>query len=91
MGDAGQVYRGPAAWVVVLWALRRYRQLAHRLSTPTGAVLARGAVLAAAKWRAGQRPTGGNAYRRADGWVYKPRLGWLYTGPGCDDGTCGTG
>ncbi|CAM5543088.1 hypothetical protein STENM223S_05180 [Streptomyces tendae] len=108
VGDAGQVYRGAAAWVVVLWALRGYRGLAHRLSTPKGALLARGAVLAAAKWRAGQRQWGGDGYRRADierggakrlgegrwssgGWAYEPGLGWIYTGPGCDDGTCATG
>ncbi|AQS67928.1 thiol-disulfide oxidoreductase DCC family protein [Streptomyces pactum] len=89
VGDAGQVYRGAAAWIVVLWALREHRPLAHRLSTPSGARLARGAVLAAAKWRqAGQ--WGGNGYRRADGWVYEPGLGWMYTGPGCDDGACAT-
>ncbi|MFC8099389.1 thiol-disulfide oxidoreductase DCC family protein [Streptomyces sp. NPDC057363] len=86
VADAGQVYRGAAAWVVVLWALREHRPLAHRLSTPTGAVLARGAVLAAAKWRGAQ--FGGRAYRRADGWAYEPGKGWLYTGPGCDDGAC---
>ncbi|ELS55723.1 thiol-disulfide oxidoreductase DCC family protein [Streptomyces viridochromogenes] len=51
VGDAGQVYRGAGAWIVTLWALREYRPLAHRLSTPSGARLARGAVLAAAKWR----------------------------------------
>ncbi|GGQ53304.1 thiol-disulfide oxidoreductase DCC family protein [Streptomyces flaveolus] len=90
VGDAGQVYRGAAAWIVVLWALRKYRRLAHRLSTPTGARLARGAVLAAAKWRDGQKRWGGNGYRRADGWAYEPGLGWLYTGPGCDDGACVT-
>ncbi|MEU6103212.1 thiol-disulfide oxidoreductase DCC family protein [Streptomyces flaveolus] len=90
VGDAGQVYRGAAAWIVVLWALRKYRRLAHRLSTPAGARLARGAVLAAAQWRDGQRRWGGNGYRRADGWVYEPGLGWLYTGPGCDDGACVT-
>ncbi|WP_030145597.1 thiol-disulfide oxidoreductase DCC family protein [Streptomyces violaceorubidus] len=91
VGDAGQVYRGAAAWVVVLWALRGYRSLAHRLSTPKGAWLARGAVLAAAKWRGGQRQWGGNGYRRADGWVYEPGLGWIYAGPGCADGACATG
>ena len=55
IGDAGQVYRDTAAWIVTLWALREHRALAHRLSTRSGARLARGAVLAAAKWRAGQR------------------------------------
>ncbi|GHB43702.1 hypothetical protein GCM10010377_38070 [Streptomyces viridiviolaceus] len=88
VGDAGQVYRGAAAWIVVLWALREHRPLAHRLSTPAGARLAKGAVLAAAKWRGGQ--WGGKAYRRADGWTYDPRAGWSYAGPGCDNGTCVT-
>ncbi|WP_443058190.1 thiol-disulfide oxidoreductase DCC family protein [Streptomyces sp. NBC_00820] len=59
VGDSGQVYTGSRAWIVVLWALREHRPLAHRLSTPSGAWLARGAVLAAAKWRdgAGRRGT----------------------------------
>ncbi|MFF9123425.1 thiol-disulfide oxidoreductase DCC family protein [Streptomyces sp. NPDC014889] len=89
VGDSGQVYRGAAAWIVVLWALREHRPLAHRLSTPAGARLARGAVLAAAKWRGGQ--WGGSAYRRGDGWSYDPRLGWTYDPPGCDGGACATG
>ncbi|MEU1936105.1 thiol-disulfide oxidoreductase DCC family protein [Streptomyces coeruleorubidus] len=96
IGDAGQLYRGPAAWVVTLWALREHRPLAHRLSTPSGARLARGAVLAAAKWRGAQwnrgpqggARWGGRVYRRADGWSYDPALGWTYTAPGCADGTC---
>ncbi|MEG8276916.1 thiol-disulfide oxidoreductase DCC family protein [Streptomyces sp. AHA2] len=96
VGDAGQVYRGPAAWVVVLWALRGRRPLAHRLSTPSGALLARGAVLAAAKWRGARwnRPQGGagqwggRVYRRTDGWSYDPDAGWTHTAPGCADGTC---
>ncbi|MFE9447196.1 thiol-disulfide oxidoreductase DCC family protein [Streptomyces sp. NPDC006739] len=98
VGDSGQVYRAAAAWVVVLWALREQRPLAHRLSTPAGARLARGAVLAAAKWRGalwGTRPPGGRwgggAYRRADGWSYRPGLGWTYDPPSCADGTCPTG
>ncbi|CAL9548617.1 hypothetical protein SUDANB108_04416 [Streptomyces sp. enrichment culture] len=96
VGDAGQVYRGPAAWVVTLWALRAHRPLAHRLSTPAGARLAKGAVLAAAKWRGAQGnrgqggtgPWGGRVYRRADGWAYAPGTGWTYTAPGCADGSC---
>ncbi|MFB7336219.1 thiol-disulfide oxidoreductase DCC family protein [Streptomyces adustus] len=91
VGDGGQVYRGAAAWVVTLWALREHRPLAHRLSTPAGAKLAKGAVLAAARWRGSQ--WGGRAYPRTDGWSYDPAHGWAYDGPGspgCDDGTCRT-
>ncbi|MFG3011785.1 thiol-disulfide oxidoreductase DCC family protein [Streptomyces cinerochromogenes] len=92
VGDSGQVYRGPRAWIVVLWALREYRGLAHRLATPAGAKLARGAVLAAAKWRdvqgRGDR-WGGQAYRRADGWSYHPRTGWSYSPtPSCSAPSC---
>lgn len=93
VGDGGQVYRGSAAWVVTLWALAEYRPLAHRFSTPAGAHLARGAVLAAAKYRsAGRRPEGwgGQTYRRADGWSYNRTHGWSYDPPGCDS-ACRTG
>ncbi|GAA2550388.1 MULTISPECIES: thiol-disulfide oxidoreductase DCC family protein [Streptomyces] len=94
IGDAGQVYRGAAAWIVTLWALREHRPLAHRLATPSGARLARGAVLAAAAWRGAQgggargSGRGGRAYRRGDGWTYDPRDGWSHTPPGCADGSC---
>ncbi|GAA2510481.1 thiol-disulfide oxidoreductase DCC family protein [Streptomyces longisporus] len=98
VGDAGQVYRSAAAWIVTLWALREHRPLAHRLSTPSGAKLARGAVLAAAKWRGamwggkqgGGQQWGGQVYRRADGWAYHPGQGWTYSAPGCDGGSCVT-
>jgi len=95
VGDAGQVYRGTAAWIVTLWALREHRPLAHRLSTPAGAPFAKGALLAAAKWRGAQwgrkqQQWGGKVYRRADGWSYDPAVGWTYTAPGCGDGTCAT-
>ena len=56
IGDSGQVYEGPAAWVVCLWALHGYRVMSHRFSTPAGAPLAKGMVLAAAKWRARSGP-----------------------------------
>jgi predicted DCC family thiol-disulfide oxidoreductase YuxK len=92
VGDGGQVYRGAAAWVVCLWALREHRPLAHRLSTPAGARLAKGAMLAAAKWREAHSADGwrGGAYRRGDGWVYTPSAGWAYEPPACDSGTCST-
>ncbi|MFD9097122.1 thiol-disulfide oxidoreductase DCC family protein [Streptomyces collinus] len=89
IGDAGQVYQGSRAWIVVLWALREHRPLAHRLSTPAGARLARGAVLAAAKWRGAQ--WGGKSYRRTDGWSYDRHTGWTHNAPTCDGGSCATG
>ncbi|MFD7435034.1 thiol-disulfide oxidoreductase DCC family protein [Streptomyces sp. NPDC059861] len=88
IGDGGQVYQGAAAWIVTLWALREHRPLAHRLSTPAGTRLAKGAALAAAKWRGGQ--WGGQAYQRAEGWTYEPSLGWVYLPKGCADGACPT-
>ncbi|OQR62397.1 hypothetical protein B6E66_19890 [Streptomyces maremycinicus] len=94
VGDSGQVYRGPAAWIVTLWALREYRPTSHRLSTPAGAKLARGAVLAAARWRDSHGQAmgwGGGVYRRGDGWSYDPQQGWSYRRPTCADGACATG
>jgi predicted DCC family thiol-disulfide oxidoreductase YuxK len=90
VGDAGQVYRAARAWIVVLWALREHRPLAHRLSTPAGVRLARGAVLAAAKWR-GSQWGGHQTHRRQDGWSYHPGTGWHYSPPSCSDGSCATG
>ncbi|MBL1081369.1 DUF393 domain-containing protein [Streptomyces actinomycinicus] len=93
VGDAGQVYRGPRAWITVLWALREHRPLAHKLATPAGARLARGAVLAAAKWRETQwRGTqwSGRTYRRADGWSYHPGTGWTFEPPSCSGPGCTT-
>ncbi|MGW1589488.1 thiol-disulfide oxidoreductase DCC family protein [Streptomyces sp. NPDC002386] len=89
IGDSGQVYQASRAWIVVLWALREHRPLAHRLSTPAGARLARGAVLAAAKWRGAQ--WGGQAYARTDGWSYDTRTGWTFNPPTCSGGACATG
>ncbi|MFJ9022731.1 DCC1-like thiol-disulfide oxidoreductase family protein [Streptomyces sp. NPDC102259] len=98
VGDLGQVYQGAAAWIVTLWALREYRPMSHRLSTPAGAKLARGAVLAAARWRDGRGQSagqsagwGGGVYRRGDGWAYDPQAGWHYNPPTCADGACFTG
>ncbi|MGC0329944.1 putative DCC family thiol-disulfide oxidoreductase YuxK [Streptomyces sp. SAI-170] len=91
VGDTGQLWQGAAAWVVVLWALREHRPLAHRLSSPAGMRLAKGAALAAAKWRDGRwgrDQQGREVYRRTDGWSYDPSWGWRYTGPGCEGGAC---
>lgn len=60
IGDAGQVYSGAHAWVVCLWALRGYRTLANRLSSPAGLPLAKAAVLAAARISAATRRAAGD-------------------------------
>nr|WP_234390393.1 DCC1-like thiol-disulfide oxidoreductase family protein [Streptomyces sp. MMG1533] len=86
VGDAGQVYRDAAAWIVTLWALRAHRPLAHRLSTPSGARLAKGAVLAAAKWRGahwdGQRAVGAQ-------WGGQQAVGGQWGGQAVDGGRWG--
>ncbi|WP_328537098.1 thiol-disulfide oxidoreductase DCC family protein [Streptomyces sp. NBC_00344] len=51
IGDRGQIYRGPAAWIVCLWALAEHRAKAHWLATPAGAPFIRVAMLSAAKYR----------------------------------------
>ncbi|WP_406153931.1 DUF393 domain-containing protein [Streptomyces sp. NBC_01023] len=51
IGDRGQTYRGPAAWIVCLWALAAHRPKAHWLATPAGAPFVRVAMLTAAKYR----------------------------------------
>ena len=58
ISDGGEVYEAAEAWVVCLWALKRHRAMSHRLSTPAGARLARGAVLTAAKWREASKARG---------------------------------
>jgi predicted DCC family thiol-disulfide oxidoreductase YuxK len=34
IGDDGAVYFGPKAWLMVLWALTRYRDWSYRLASP---------------------------------------------------------
>ena len=34
LADDGGLYRGPKAWIMCLWALKRYRARAHRLASP---------------------------------------------------------
>jgi predicted DCC family thiol-disulfide oxidoreductase YuxK len=34
IGDHGAVYFGPKAWLMVLWALARYRDWSYRLAAP---------------------------------------------------------
>ncbi|MEK2479529.1 hypothetical protein [Streptomyces noursei] len=86
VGDGGQVYRGAAAWVVCLWALHKYRPLAHKLAPPSGLRFARGAVLAAAKYRETHRvsqPTEQPAYTSWDSWASPVAP---FAPPGCRSG-----
>ncbi|MFJ6216840.1 DCC1-like thiol-disulfide oxidoreductase family protein [Streptomyces sp. NPDC092296] len=64
VADTGEVWTGPHAFVVCLWALADHRPLAHRLSTPAGLPLARAAAFAAGKYRAATR---GGAVPGAEG------------------------
>ncbi|WP_171165178.1 thiol-disulfide oxidoreductase DCC family protein [Streptomyces sp. I05A-00742] len=85
VGDGGQVYRGAAAWIACLWALDEHRPLAHRLSTPAGMRFARGAVLAAAKYRELQ----GRRDPEEPGGPYRPEGGPRWTDPQvCGSGGC---
>jgi predicted DCC family thiol-disulfide oxidoreductase YuxK len=34
ISDQGAVYAGPKAWLMVLWALRQYREWSYRLASP---------------------------------------------------------
>ena len=34
ISDHGAVYHGPKAWLMVLWALAKYREWAYRLASP---------------------------------------------------------
>nr|WP_202501187.1 DCC1-like thiol-disulfide oxidoreductase family protein [Streptomyces sp. SID5785] len=81
VGDGGQIYRGPSAWIVCMWALRAHRATAHRMTTPAGMKVAKQIVLGAAKYRElhRERLAGGGVYRRADGWTYHPQDGWVHT------------
>lgn len=43
LSDAGDIYRGARAWIMCLWALVEYRELAMRLSNPVLLPFARAA------------------------------------------------
>ncbi|MFE9696925.1 thiol-disulfide oxidoreductase DCC family protein [Streptomyces sp. NPDC006270] len=76
IGDLGQVYRETSAWIVCLWALASYRARAHWLTTPAGRPFARGAVLAAARYRSAVLPPcapGARACHAPPGGPWGPR------------------
>ena len=51
ISDQGEVYSGDQSWVMCLWALVEYRELAYRLSSPLLLPLARSAFAAISRHR----------------------------------------
>ena len=64
LADTGEIWTGPQAWVVLLWATREHRLLAERLAAPRGLPVARAMAHAAAGLRAAVAGGGG-----ADGYA----------------------
>jgi predicted DCC family thiol-disulfide oxidoreductase YuxK len=53
VANTGEVWLGNHAWIVCLWALRRYRDLAFRLTSPLLLLMAREAFAVVSKNRSG--------------------------------------
>jgi hypothetical protein len=51
VADTGEIWEGDAAWIVVLWALRDYRDWSRRLSTPAMLPIARATFANLSKFR----------------------------------------
>jgi predicted DCC family thiol-disulfide oxidoreductase YuxK len=51
IGDGGEVYRGAKAWLMNLWALREYREMSLRWSSPDRLHLARRLVAWVSRYR----------------------------------------
>lgn len=51
VSDEGEVYSGNESWIMCLWALKEYRDLAYRLSSPLLLPLAKGAFAALSSHR----------------------------------------
>ena len=58
MDDAGGIYRGPKAWVMCLWATRKYRGWSLTLATPEVWPLAKRLVAWVSANRAHLQPVG---------------------------------
>jgi predicted DCC family thiol-disulfide oxidoreductase YuxK len=51
VADTGEVWLGNHAWIVCLWALRDYRDLAFRLTSPALLLMSREACVAVSRYR----------------------------------------
>ena len=49
--DSGEVWEGDSAWVVILWALAKYRSTSYRLASPEMLPLCRRVFATLSAWR----------------------------------------
>jgi len=81
VSDEGDVYRGPQAWIVCLWALQDYREWSFRFARPALLPVARGIF----EWISTRR----HRLSRALGMMSDQEIALAVSaGGGCDDGGC---
>jgi len=81
VSDEGDVYRGPQAWIVCLWALQDYREWSFRFARPALLPLARGIV----EWVSMRR----HRLSRALGMMSDQEIALAVSAGGrCADGRC---
>jgi predicted DCC family thiol-disulfide oxidoreductase YuxK len=81
VSDEGDVYRGPHAWIVCLWALQDYREWSFRFARPALLPMARGIV----EWVSTRR----HRLSRALGLMSDQEIALAVSAGGaCDDGRC---
>lgn len=84
IADTGEVYRGFSAWIMCLYALKRYRAWSVRLSRPGWSRLARRAVHFLTEHR---DSLSGLLGLRAS---FDAAAGWGQPAPSCSTGACST-
>jgi predicted DCC family thiol-disulfide oxidoreductase YuxK len=82
IADTGEMYEGVSAWLMCLYALKKYRVWSFRLSRPAWRPLAKKAISLLSQHR--------KDLSRALGWS-ADRLLSVHPAAGCEDGTCRTG
>jgi predicted DCC family thiol-disulfide oxidoreductase YuxK len=70
VADSGEVWLGNHAWIVCLWALRDYRNLAFRLTGPALSLMAREAFVAVSR----NRLALSSMLRLRNGWEIEQQL-----------------
>jgi predicted DCC family thiol-disulfide oxidoreductase YuxK len=91
VGDDGSVYHNERAWIVVLWSLARWRDVADHFASPVRRPLIKLAASGTDRWRRRRKAQIGRtaAYRaRYAGASLSPPRGFPPPVPGCADGEC---